>query len=326
MTLTDIVVATLRKGYTRFFPPVGYQPHPSMLADADEVSRLLSRMVEAPTPTMVARFGSGEIDVVTSYVGQTRYKGLEHLLGCIKGETPKWWWTKSQIRALSINAGFFNPSRQGFEKFSRLMLEDMQLVDVLGSWVDQERFYKTELQQAQLVRLRFLEPFWSQEPWTKSLRGKRVLVVHPFAKTIEEQYKHRDKLFANPNILPEFASLTTIQAVQSIGNEAQGFDSWFDALHDMETKMDQVDYDVALIGCGAYGFPLAAHAKRMGKKGFHLGGSLQLLFGIKGKRWFDPANVYHYSQYSPLCNAYWVEPSINEKPKAAGAVENECYW
>ena len=27
------------------------------------------------------------------------------------------------------------------------------------------------------------------------------------------------------------------------------------------------------LGCGAYGFPLAAHVKRMGKKAIHMGGS-----------------------------------------------------
>ena len=42
------------------------------------------------------------------------------------------------------------------------------------------------------------------------------------------------------------------------------------------------DFDVALIGCGAYGFPLAAKLKTAGKQAIHLGGVLQALFGIKG--------------------------------------------
>lgn len=49
----------------------------------------------------------------------------------------------------------------------------------------------------------------------------------------------------------------------------------------MKDEIDKRDYDIALIGCGAYGFPLAAHIKRSGKKAVHLGGALQLLFGIK---------------------------------------------
>ena len=98
----------------------------------------------------------------------------------------------------------------------------------------------------------------------------------------------------------------------------------------MEDEMDKTDYDICLIGCGAYGFPLAAHAKRKGKKAVHLGGALQLLFGIKGKRWEakDYATKWHLPQdaYSSLFNEYWVRPSINETPSTALKVEGGCYW
>ncbi len=95
----------------------------------------------------------------------------------------------------------------------------------------------------------------------------------------------------------------------------------------MKAQMDDTDYDVCLIGCGAYAFPLAAHAKRQGKQAVHLGGSLQLLFGIKGKRWTeqygtDPAK----NPYLKLFNEHWVFPSADEKPKNASAIEDACYW
>jgi glycerol-3-phosphate dehydrogenase len=60
------------------------------------------------------------------------------------------------------------------------------------------------------------------------------------------------------------------------------------------------DYDVALIGCGAYGLPLASHVKRKGKQSIHLGGGLQLLFGIKGKRWDDNPEVKYKILDEPL--------------------------
>lgn len=94
-------------------------------------------------------------------------------------------------------------------------------------------------------------------------------MVHPFAETIERQYNRREELFDNPDTLPAFASLRTVKAVQSIGNEANGFGTWFDALEWMEKELDKEPYDVALIGCGAYGFPLAAYAKRTGHKAVH---------------------------------------------------------
>lgn len=86
--------------------------------------------------------------------------------------------------------------------------------------------------------------------------------------------------------MPDF-DLITIKAVQSLGGGEQ-FQSWFDALDWMKAEIDKHDYDICLIGCGAYGFPLAAHVKRLGKKAFHLGGALQLVFGIRGRRWENP--------------------------------------
>ncbi|WP_274095727.1 hypothetical protein [Riemerella anatipestifer] len=41
--------------------------------------------------------------------------------------------------------------------------------------------------------------------------------------------------------------------------------TWFDALEDMKNKIDLVDFDVAIIGCGAYGLPLASYIKNKGK-------------------------------------------------------------
>lgn len=126
-----------------------------------------------------------------------------------------------------------------------------------------------------------------------------MLVIHPFAKSIKRQYEfHRDRIFGEYSdfILPEFASLQVIPAVQTIAGNTGGYETWFDALKQMENEIDKADFDVALIGCGAYGFPLASYCKRIGKQGIHIGGSLQLYFGIKGKRWDDKG----------LYNEFWI--------------------
>lgn len=51
--------------------------------------------------------------------------------------------------------------------------------------------------------------------------------------------------------------------------------------------MDAADYDVAIVGAGAYSLPLAAHARDAGHAAIQMSGATQLLFGIKGKRWDD---------------------------------------
>ena len=122
-----------------------------------------------------------------------------------------------------------------------------------------------------------------------------------------------------------------VEAVQSLGGESSDFANWFAALEWMKREIDREPYDVCLIGCGAYGFPLAAHAKRTGHQAIHLGGALQLLFGIKGKRWENPyygVNEWGIKRgcYSNLINEYWVRPNDTQRPQNAQQVEGACYW
>lgn len=139
--------------------------------------------------------------------------------------------------------------------------------------------------------------------------------------------KNREKLFSNKpeqaDILPEF-ELKTIKAVQTIAGERDDrFKDWFEALDWMKSECHKMDFDVAIIGCGAYGFNLAAEIKRMGKIVIHLGGVTQILFGIKGKRWENGGCGKEMNQYM---NSYWVRPLEEEKPKGSNEVEGGCYW
>ena len=91
-------------------------------------------------------------------------------------------------------------------------------------------------------------------------------------------------------------------------------------------ERDKIDYDIAILGCGAYGFNLAAHVKRSGKKAIHLGGVTQLLFGIRGSRWETPnQRWYQNGNYPDLMNEYWCRPNEREQTVALKKVENACY-
>ncbi|MBW8332453.1 MAG: hypothetical protein K0M40_10570 [Prolixibacteraceae bacterium] len=267
---------------------------------------------------MIARFGSTELACLLNYKGVNDSKRSS--IDYIKGKSLKWWWDKGIIDQMQNWSGFFPPEIEKIEKFCQLMLNDIPQVDILGSWLLEENFFKNELSSTKQLVLEDIEPFFSQNPWTKALEGKKVLVVHPFAETIEQQYKKRKWLFEN-NLLPEF-ELITIKAVQSIAGEKTEFADWFEALESMKNKIDAIEYDICIIGAGAYGFPLAAHVKRKGKKSIHLAGVTQLLFGIKGRRWEN----YIVWPYTNLYNENWVRPGENEKPKNAKVVEGACYW
>lgn len=315
----------LRKLYAKI---IGSYKLPTLQREEnpDKVSDMICTLLTSDKPCMIARFGSTEMLALVNYLGVNSKK--HSITDYIKGKQPAWWWNKNVMNQMQRWSGFFPPTPENMYKFGDLMITDAKEVDLLGSWLLNEYYVDSYLSNTTKVNLLLLEPFWAQEPWTKVLKGKKVLVIHPFAETIQHQYLKRKYLFPNSEILPNF-KLITIKAVQSLGGTEQ-FSDWFEALDWMQHEMDKTDYDICLIGCGAYGFPLAAHAKRMGKKAVHLGGSLQLLFGIKGSRWENPnyglKTLKRKGAYTSLFNEYWCRASDNEKIKNSNKVENGCYW
>ena len=229
---------------------------------------------------------------------------------------------------LCFNAGFFPRDRVSGMQFKTIYEASSRSLDILSIWNYRHGFYLAEQNaffnyspQAELADLSSLSPFLFDDPWSAALKGKRVLVIHPFSETIEAQYFKREHLFSNPYVLPEFKSLKVLKAIQSVAGTRPPFDDWFDALAFMKDRIVDEDFDIALIGCGCYGLPIAAFVKSIGKQAIHIGGALQLLFGIKGKRW---ETEYDYDEI--FYNEYWVRPSDEDKPKNFEMVEGGCYW
>lgn len=313
-----ITLKALRKIYGKLFATKS-SAYDRGITDPDKASELIYNLLTSGKPCMIARYGAFELTSVINYLG---VKNAQHsCLKYITGNELQWWWNKRLMGFMQSNAGFFPSTEENLMKFGDMMVEDSKQLDILGSWLPEEEILKKYFNLSyQNIFLKYLEPYWNNLPWTRYLEGKRVVVVHPFAESIKNQYdNYRDKIFENPMVLPNFTSLRVVKAVQSLGGNSE-FKGWFEALEYMKDKVDQEDYDVCLIGCGAYGFPLAAHVKRMGKQAIHLGGALQLLFGIRGNRWDN------MDEYKPLINEYWTRPKGDEIPQAKDKVENGCYW
>lgn len=313
----------LRKLYTKIFG--GYQlPTLQREENPNKASEMIYNLLSDDKPCMIARFGSTEMSAIINYLDVNSQQ--HSVWKFIQGKQPEWWWNKSIMNQMQQWSGFFPPTPENMQRFGKMMIEDTKEVDLLGSWLKEENLLINYLTScSKYVWLDFLIPFLSNNPWSRILQGKKVLVIHPFAETIKYQYNQREKLFKDSNVLPTFLSLYTIKAVQSLGGDNSEFKDWFEALQWMKDEMDKTDYEICLIGCGAYGFPLAAHAKRNGKKAIHLGGALQLLFGIRGRRWENP-NLNKDYDISSYMNEFWVRPSAEEKPQNSKNVENACYW
>ena len=322
------ILKTISSVSKRAFGTGRVTPFNDRIKDADEASALVYKWLTGDKPCMIARYGATELMTIINYLGVKQ--GCPNIFSYMLGRELDWWWRDTTGWQMQNWSGFFPPTTPNLERFSKMMLEDSKDLDVLISWLDDETRLSNLIADKPKIPGLFIDPFWAKEPWTRALAGKKVLVVHPFANLIQKQYVNkRDLLFKNKDVLPEF-ELVTIKAIQSLGGETYGFKTWFDALEHMENEIDSKDYDICLLGCGAYGFPLAAHIKRTGKKAVHVGGSLQLLFGIKGARWesmsYGEKELGAKGRYPSLMNTYWVKPEKSERSINSNQVENGCYW
>ena len=176
-------------------------------------------------------------------------------------------------------------------------LNALKNTDILGIWpvpylFKSLKFSNSKAKIISLETLNILNVFnQSKDYWSKSLLNKKILVVSPFKKTILNNYQNKLKIPLLDDILPNLYSLNVIKAPFgsfSLMNENNNFSgkSWFLNLNDLKIKISREEFDICILGCGAYGFPLASFVKtNLNKKALHLGGAHQLLFGIKGGRW-----------------------------------------
>lgn len=322
----QFLIKAFRSIYFRFFldhsQSVGEAQYPKgAVLDLESGNALLKQMIESGRPFMAGRFGT-ELKALRNYMEIEIHKqgGLKKLLAGIKGFSHDWNpQIKQQLKDLT---GVFPATDEMMHRFSVLYNKHIKNIDILGVWYFLKHEYSTIHQcrpQAKLIPALSLEPFRFKVPWSSALANKKVLIVHPFAKSIQRQYKQRDLIFPGRNVLPEF-ELKLLKAVQSLGGENTEFSNWVEAYDYMCNEIQKQDFDVAIIGAGAYGLPLASFVKQLGKQAIQMGGATQLLFGIKGKRWDE--NGFGDEFY----NDSWIRPAEEERPLYAEAVEGACYW
>lgn len=176
-----------------------------------------------------------------------------------------------------------------------------------------------------LEALNLLKCLSVSEIWSTLLLNKKVLIISPLKETIKQNYLKKEQIKHLNEILPDLKSLDVIKA--PYGTFANSTDtansSWVNNLHEMQKKMSKIDYDICLTGCGGYGFPLACYSKVfLEKPALHLGGALQLLFGIKGKRWTRKEHAFSIKKYMDS----WESPLIVDQPEDPNSIERGAYF
>lgn len=161
-----------------------------------------------------------------------------------------------------------------------------------------------------------LEPYYYKDSWMPALKGKRVLIVHPFVTTIQQQLLNLKEIFPCPWF--EDCTFVFAKPPMTLAGNHQGKD-WKEHYDQFITELDQIkEYDIALVAAGGYGMLIADYIYTQKKQVLYIGGALQIFFGIIGKRWFENKEIL------AMMNDYWVRPK--ERPDNCLRVERGCYW
>ena len=263
-------------------------------------------------PFLIGRMPGNEANVLAEWVRN----GSPHLPVITDG----------RVHKLEQNTGFYSEEhnkKEVLEFWCNAYLEALRDCDLLF-----------RLETAAAAEMDFLVSdhldeihVWSAvrlETWMPSLNNKRVLVISPFEDSIKVQWEKRKELFLtgkSPFEFPDF-ELSTIQAPNTIkGNEPFPHANWRESFEHTCEQIDTKDFDIAILGCGSYGMPLAHYIKKSGKGAFYPGSYAQVMFGIKGNRWNIQGNTVH-----SYWNEFWKSPEPHEVPKNFQEVEGGCYW
>ena len=158
----------------------------------------------------------------------------------------------------------------------------------------------------------------NEKIWTTALRGKKVLIVSSFIKSIKAQLEKRE---IYPKELFLECEFVFIKPPQTNGNHISL--EWDRELELFNERLAKVgDYDVALVSAGGYGNLICNHIFEQGKSAIYVGGVLQMYFGIYGNRWLveKPAATKMY------LNERWVRPLEEERPPGWQNIESSAYW
>ena len=221
---------------------------------------------------------------------------------------------------LYTSAGIYIEDETDFQNWSEMYINAIKNTNFLLQWSNADKKLLSKIKRKDNISKSFigLEPFTlGKNGWHYFLKDKKVLCISPFSKSIQANIKNYSFIWNNAHI----GKVYTIQASYPEILEGKNPTNWQIKLDKVIDQINKVDFDVATIGYGGFSLIIGDYIRNLGKTSIHLGGSNQILYGIKGKRW--DKNFEAYSWYG---GNYWIRPSKNEIPKFNKMLEGGAYW
>jgi hypothetical protein len=233
--------------------------------------------------------------------------------------------TPQQLEELENNAGIHLKREQSLAAYVNQLIQAYDHCTHIAEWESNgpvyaatgwsQRWMGNRTPHIPKIPARSLEPYYTNS-WM--LRGKRILVVHPFTSTLEKQSHRFKELFPDREWFPDCTFEFVKPPLTLAGNH--GETDWQDHMAPCLDEIRGKEFDVALVAAGGYGMLISDFIYQRKKSVIYVGGALQLFFGVIGKRWFSNPDIL------ALVNDSWIRPSKEDQVSSYKKVEKGCYW
>ncbi len=239
------------------------------------------------------------------------------------------------IYTMKNNAGINISSINSFKKYANEYIKSFKNCEYYFEWDKWGNVYRFYAQSHDYINNTIsksknkiwavaLDIFHSIKyvPWTHSLKGKKILIVSAFEKSITGKINsgNLNKIYGI-DLFPDCSFVTIKPPQTQASNNSMEWDEELSCFYkELDIKIDMCD--IALVSAGGYGNLICDYIYSKGKSAIYVGGVLQMYFGILGSRWERerPEILQLYM------NKYWSRPEDIEKPENYKNVEGSCYW
>lgn len=293
----------------------------------------IKKSIEKNEPIFIGKIGAIELQLIHQTI-LIDIKKLDDYLPYLKYE-------------VTNAAGLYPDNSVIFKLFVNDYLEAIKNLDILASWNDnmlsvEEWVYRcfinpNESTDKGIVDLLSLESFYTDSKywWQNLFENKTILIISPFIDSISEQLEKnkRDKVWSGKwkNFWPSSIRFKYLKFPHPYTTQTPKIQSTYPKdykylIGEYKEKIDEVGmFDIALIGTGCYSIILGSYIKNeLKRSAFHLGGGLQMMFGVYGNRWFQNGNMSDF--FKQYINEHWTRPSDDEKPSGYKKQENGAYF
>ena len=278
----------------------------------EQDNQFIKEQIESGTPFFIGRIAGIELKIAYSI----QYRQPIDIL--------------NEIEELENNAGIHIKGLTSLYDYTNALLASYNNCTAIAEWETTGEVFAITGDGQQLVSKRTLhipkimaqslEPYYVKNSWMPALRGKRILIIHPFAKTIQQQLPHLSTIFPDREWFPE-CTIRCLAPPLTLAHNHQNKEWKVHLDGFLEILSKEKDVDIALVAAGGYGMLISDYLyTKMNTSVMYIGGALQLFFGIIGKRWFTNKNIL------ALMNDDWVRPDSADKPTNFIKVEKGCYW